>query len=281
MLCEKCNTEFEPKTHNQRFCKRRCQRYLIEKNSRRKRGRPYRNLICEICSIQFDAWNKEQKYCGNKCASQARKKYLSIPECLDCADRKIDKNIGYVRVYVGKDYPGANNRGYAYEHRVVMELHLGRYLTKDEHVHHINHCRWDNRLSNLKVLSKEEHAKLTQQELKEGYEITIPEGLPPIDEALKIFLGNRKRKKKEPKIKKQTIPYISKCPSKEILVELIWQLPSTKIAEIYGVSDKAVQKWCKKYDLSKPPKGYWTKFNDTCINNLVNVNHKTGNIAEV
>lgn len=264
MLCEKCASEFEPTRHNQRFCSRLCQRYLVEKRSKQKSGKnykPYKDLTCQVCSICFDGWRKLQKYCSEKCASQARKKYLSIPECLSCADRQIDKNIGYVRVYVGKDYPGANNRGYAYEHRVVMELHLGRYLTHDEHVHHINHCRWDNRLKNLKVLTKEDHAKLTQEELKEGYEIEVLEGLPPIDESLKIFLGNRKRKKKEPKPK--AAPYVHKCPTKEVLADLVWKIPSTKIAEQFGVSDKAIYKWCRKYGIEKPPRGYWAKQNAT------------------
>ena len=48
-------------------------------------------------------------------------------------------------------------------------------------------------------------------------------------------------------------------PSKEELESLIWEMPTTKVAKLYGVSDKAVEKWCKKYNLSKPPRGYWMK----------------------
>ena len=47
-------------------------------------------------------------------------------------------------------------------------------------------------------------------------------------------------------------------PSKEELEKLIWKQPTTHIAKIYGVSDKAVEKWCKTYNISKPPRGYWT-----------------------
>lgn len=51
----------------------------------------------------------------------------------------------------------------------------------------------------------------------------------------------------------------SRIPSLEILRELVWQMPSTKIAEKFGVSDKAVTKWCRKYEIAKPGQGYWKK----------------------
>jgi len=46
------------------------------------------------------------------------------------------------------------------EHRHVMEQHLGRRLERQEVVHHINHDRSDNRLSNLELLASHgEHIK--------------------------------------------------------------------------------------------------------------------------
>lgn len=61
--------------------------------------------------------------------------------------------LGRWTVYV----PG---RGNLYRYRLLMEKHLGCQLRSDEHVHHINGDRTDDRLENLKVLSASEHARL-------------------------------------------------------------------------------------------------------------------------
>lgn len=45
-------------------------------------------------------------------------------------------------------------------HRHIMEEHLGRKLTYNEVVHHINGNKKDNRLENLTVMSRGEHARL-------------------------------------------------------------------------------------------------------------------------
>jgi hypothetical protein len=40
---------------------------------------------------------------------------------------------------------------------------------------------------------------------------------------------------------------------------LVWETPTSKISIDLGVSDTAVKNFCKKNNIPKPPRGYWTK----------------------
>lgn len=61
--------------------------------------------------------------------------------------RYVDED-GYVLIYKSS-HPYCDSKGYVREHRLVMEDHIGRYLTVEEVVHHINKNKEDNRIENL------------------------------------------------------------------------------------------------------------------------------------
>lgn len=71
---------------------------------------------------------------------------------------RIKSTQGYINIYK-PDHPSSINgkgsaRKYVLEHRLVMEEHLGRYLTDNETVHHKNGIKTDNRIENLELWTK-------------------------------------------------------------------------------------------------------------------------------
>jgi len=56
-------------------------------------------------------------------------------------------------------HPKANKKGYVKEHRLIMEVFLGRFLTDSEVVHHKDCNKKNNDINNLEILTPEEHLK--------------------------------------------------------------------------------------------------------------------------
>lgn len=62
------------------------------------------------------------------------------------------KGFKMIQGYIAKYYPNHPyhcDAKYVYEHRLVVENYLGKFLTPNQPVHHINKIRNDNRIENL------------------------------------------------------------------------------------------------------------------------------------
>lgn len=68
------------------------------------------------------------------------------------------KNGPYILIIAPSDYPGKKYRNrYAYEHHVVYWKTYGRVPKNGEMIHHKNHNRHDNKISNLVLMTPSEH----------------------------------------------------------------------------------------------------------------------------
>ncbi|MFO7860600.1 MAG: hypothetical protein R6U41_05185, partial [Desulfosalsimonas sp.] len=43
------------------------------------------------------------------------------------------------------------------------------------------------------------------------------------------------------------------------LYKRVWETPVTRLAKEYGLSDVGFAKICKKYNIPRPPRGYWAQ----------------------
>jgi len=65
---------------------------------------------------------------------------------------RIYHSLGYVWVH-SPQHPFKDARNNVLEHRLVVERHIGRHLSREEVVHHVNETKDDNRPENLIAFS--------------------------------------------------------------------------------------------------------------------------------
>lgn len=115
-----------------------------------------------------DEWlHRSIAHRGKKLSEEQRKAISERNSCnyngLNGYGHTKIQNRGYVLTYVPR-HPRAHKDGYVMFHTVMMERHIGRYLSDDEVVHHINHDRQDNRIENLQLMKKKDHMSMHMKE---------------------------------------------------------------------------------------------------------------------
>ena len=161
--------------------------------------------------------------------------------------------MGYL-YFMDKGHPLATEQGRVYYHRHVLSLKVGRWLTTEEWTHHEDEDRLNNDPSNLTLMSPSEHGRLHSKDQKTPGRIYFAK----CEGCGAVFLRPRPSSRF---CSRGCIQHARRefDPTPEELKHLVWSMPTTKVAKLFGVSDVAVAKRCKKYGIEKPPRGYWVK----------------------
>ena len=204
------------------FGKRNTKQLHIEKDHKR---------ICSMCGIEYQGGHHKNKdRCGNCRSVYYRKK--TKQQALDYKGSKCSV-CGYDKCM------GAMHFHHVYPDDKKFTIASYMFNKFDSLVEELEKC--------ILVCSNchsEIHAGLINAiEIYEKQQKIFTKYITPI---------------KEEKIK-QPIERPTKRPAKEILEKLVWETSCVKIGEMYGVSDNAVNKWCKFYEIKKPGRGDWEK----------------------
>ena len=138
--------------------------------------------------------------------------------------------------------------GSVYLHRHLASIKLGRWLTNNEHVHHVDENRLNNDPANLEILTAEEHAALHNGCV----------GLYTCPVCSKEFEPHNSKSKhcstrcsSQASVKDSTI-------TKEVLDKLIPVTSWTALGKMFGYTDNGIKKRAKTLgcDITKSKFGH-------------------------
>jgi hypothetical protein len=147
--CPTCNKEFEtpPSAPHKKFCSIGCKQLVKDLP-----------MTCDSCGKSYLAWHnvkyikRDNHYCSPSCFAKAPRIGRSRRNAEKRGGNTLTMSDGYKCFYL-PEHPNSNIKGLYAEHRLVMEKHIGRLLTKKEVVHHIDGDVSNNSIDNLMLFT--------------------------------------------------------------------------------------------------------------------------------
>ena len=117
---------------------------------------------CKSHNSQMSRWGEVWRISKNVRVYHSQEAWDRIRKGSHLGNWKGGKTIdaeGYVRIHVYDEGDPLKGRN-VYEHRYMMEKHLGRKLLRTELVHHIDGDRQNNDIVNLQLVGYKEHKRI-------------------------------------------------------------------------------------------------------------------------
>lgn len=154
---------------------------------------------------------------------------------------------GYVELYIPEHHRAQKDSG-CVEHIIVAEKKLGRKLKNDEVVHHLDKNRSNNNPDNLIVfINTSEHIAFHQGCNIIGYKDgsaycdrkinKCPICGKKIDSKAKLCVECYNDERRKLKI------------DKDVLYNLLLNNSFSKVGKMFGITDNAIRKYCKKFNI--------------------------------
>lgn len=161
--------------------------------------------------------------------------------------KPVYMNRGYRVVYA----PDSISRrwvcyiGYMYEHRYIMEKHLGHEIPSTFVVHHKDGNKSNNQIDNLEVMPMVEHSR--SHSYRNGNSRRARCSI--CGKQMKTPIGLTRRQMCRKCYNKQFSPQHKHNIRKEELIRLLEKYNFTEIGRMYSVTGNAVRKWARKYGI--------------------------------
>lgn len=172
--------------------------------------------------------------------------------------KAVSKNVDHRRIKVAKYKMerGCSNCGFC-EHPAALEFHHVDKNNKDFQISQNTHLPWELLLKEIEkcqVLCSNCHAIEHC-----NYDWTTEQPIKIVKKRKPTILSNRSiQKRKQTKAEKKIIVKKSSIPEDEVLQKLLFEFPSEELAKQFNCSGSYLSKYCKKKNLKKPPRGYWS-----------------------